>query len=72
MNEREITQEELNNIASTVIMALGDNRVMLPGSATEAFTDLKTILRQLIRGELVLMPAPPTPDQAKQQVSSKK
>jgi len=71
MNEREISQEELNNIASTVIMALSDNRVMLPGNAADAVTDLKNILRQIIRGELVLMPAPPPAEIAKKLTAKK-
>ena len=55
--------QEVQNIASQSLNALSDNRVMLPADSLEAVASLKNILRSLITGQHVLVPAP-APDEA--------
>jgi SepF-like predicted cell division protein (DUF552 family) len=51
-------QNDLKQIATQTIVALSDNRVMLPSNSIEAITDVKNILRQLVSGQLLLVDPP--------------
>ena len=51
-------QNDVKQIATQTIVALSDNRVMLPSNSIEAVTDVKNILRQLVSGQLLLVDAP--------------
>lgn len=55
-----MTQNEIQIIANRSLIALNDNRVMLPADTTEAIADFKNILRQLVNGSLVIIENIPT------------
>lgn len=50
-----MSPQEVQMIASRSLNALSDNRVMVPSDASEALADLKSILRQLMSGQAVII-----------------
>ena len=57
--EKEMTQQDVQNTANVGLTALSDSRVMVPANCLDGVADLKQILRQILTGDLVVMPAPP-------------
>lgn len=54
-----MTPQEAQVIANRSLVALNDNRVMVPSDAVEALADLKNIMRSLINGSMILVDRQP-------------